>query len=62
MHYLSSGELPDNKIEAHKIQVKEARFSLANGQLYKRSLDKPHLKCLTNQQGQYILVELHEGI
>ena len=62
MHYLSSGELPDDKIEAHKIQVQEARFSLANGQLYKRSLDEPYLKCLTSQQGQYILVELHKGI
>ena len=62
MHYLSSGELPDNRIEAHKILVKAARFSLVNGQLYKRSLDGPYLKCFTTQQGQYILAELHEGI
>ena len=52
MHYLSSGELPDNRIEAHEIQVQVARFSLVNGQLYKRSLDGSYLKCLTNQQGQ----------
>ena len=31
VHYLSSGELPDNRAEAHKIQVQEARFSLING-------------------------------
>ena len=54
--------MSDNKIEAHEIQVQVARFSLINGQLYKRSLDGPYLKCLTTQQGQYILVELHEGI
>ena len=41
---------------------KAARFSLMNGQLYKRSLDGLYLKCLTTQQGQYILPELHEGI
>ena len=62
VHYLSSGELPDNKIVAHKIQVQATRFSLVNGQLYKQSLEGPYLKCLTTQQGQYILVELHEGI
>ena len=62
VHYLSSGELPDNRIEAPKIHVQAARFSLMNGQLYKRSLDESYLKCLNNQQGQYVLVELHEGI
>ena len=36
--YLSSGELPDNRAEAHKIQVQVARFSLINGQLYKQAL------------------------
>ena len=55
IHYLSSGELPDNRIEAHKIQVQAARFSLINGQLYKRSLNGPYLKCLTSQQGQYVM-------
>ena len=62
VRYLSSGELPDNKVEAHNIQVQVARFSLINNQLYKRSLCGPYLKCLTHQEGQYILVELHDGI
>ena len=60
LHYLSSGELPNNRVEAHKVQA--ARFSLVNGQLYKRSLDELYLKCLTTQQGQYILAELHERV
>ena len=62
MHYLSLEAFPDNEIEAHKIQVQVARFFLMNGQLYKRSLDRPSLKRLNPQQGQYILAELHEGI
>ena len=60
--YLSSGEFPDNRAEAYKTQVQVARFSLVNGQLYKWSLDGPYLKCLTHQQGQYILAELHYGV
>ena len=35
---------------------------MINGQLFKRFLDGPYLKCLTTKQGQYVLVELHEGI
>ena len=62
IHYLSSGVLPDNRAEAHKIQVHAARFSLVNGQLYKQSLDRPYLKCLTHQKGQYVLAELHDGV
>ena len=62
MHYLSLGELSDNRIEAHKVQVQAARLSLVHGQLYKQSLDGSYLKCLTTQQGQYILVELHKGV
>ena len=37
----------DNRVEAHKIQVQAVRFSLVNGQLYKRSPDRPYLKCLS---------------
>ena len=62
MCYLRSGELLNNRIEAHKIQVQAARFSLMNGQLYKQSLDGPYLKYLTTHKGQYVLAELHEGI
>ena len=62
VRYLSTGEPSDDKAEAHKIQVQAARYSLVNEQLYKRSLGWPYLKCITQQQGQYILVELHEGI
>ena len=36
VYYLSSGELPDSRVNAHKIQVQATRFSLVNGQLYKR--------------------------
>ena len=61
VHYLSSGEFPDNRIEAHKVQVQAARFSLVNRQLNKRYIDGSYLKCLTSQQGQYVLAELHEG-
>ena len=60
--YITIGELPDDRGMAHKIQIQATRFSLVDGQLYKRSLGRPYLKCLTPEQGQYVLAELHEGI
>ena len=60
--YLATGELPDDKDKAHKVRIQSARFSMIDGQLYKRSLGEPYLMCLTPEQGQYVLTELHEGI
>ena len=60
--YLSTGQLPTERNKAHKLQIQAARFSLIDGQLFKRSFDSPYLKCLTLEQRQYVLVELHEGI
>ena len=60
--YIATGELPKDKDKAHKVLIQLARFSMIDGQLYKRSLGGPYLMCLTPEQGQYVLVELHEGI
>ena len=60
--YITAGELPDYKNRAHKIQIQSARFSIIDGQLYKRSIGGPYFKCLTPEQSQYVLAELHEGI
>ena len=51
VQHINTGELPDDRNKAHNIQIQSARFSLVNGQLFKRSLDKLYLKCLTTEQG-----------
>ena len=48
--------------KAHKLQIQAARISLIDGQLFKRSFGGLYLKCLTPEQSQYVLAELHEGI
>ena len=60
--HIATGELPNDKDKAHKVRVQSVRFSVVDGQLYKRSLGGPYLKCLTLEQGQYVLAELHEGV
>ena len=60
--YVNTGKLPNEKNKAHKVRVQSAIFSLIDGQLFKRSLDGPYMKCLTTEQGQYVFVEMQEGI
>ena len=48
--YLSTGQLPTERNKAHKLQIQVARFSLIDGQLFKRSFGSPYLKCLTLEQ------------
>ena len=60
--YLSIGQLPGKRDKAHKLQVQSVIFSLIDGQLFKRSLGDPYLKCLTPEQGHFVLAKLHEGI
>ena len=62
VRYVNTGELPNESDKAHKTHIQSTRLSLVNGQLFKRSLDGPYLKCLTPKQSQYVLAELHEGI
>ena len=59
--YIATGELPNDRDKAHKVQIQSTRFSIIDRQLYKRSLGGPYLMCLTPEQG-YVLAELHEGI
>nr|KYP51935.1 Retrovirus-related Pol polyprotein from transposon 297 family [Cajanus cajan] len=61
-HHLLTGELPEDPREAKKLRVKAARYTLIAGELYKRSLSAPLLKCLAPEQAQYVLREIHEGI
>lgn len=60
--YLTAGELPANPIEARKIKVRGARFTIIDGTLYKRSFTMPLLKCLGPQEAEYALAEVHSGI
>ena len=61
-NYLRIGEVPEDGKQAHKLHIQATRFTLINDQLYRQSFGGPYLKCLTNFEAQYVLVELHEGV
>ncbi|CAL8152094.1 unnamed protein product [Prunus armeniaca] len=59
--HLTDGTLPIDKIEAKAVRQRSARYLLLQGILYRRSYSLPFLRCVTPQQGDYILCEIHEG-
>ncbi|XP_073121236.1 uncharacterized protein [Henckelia pumila] len=60
--YLMQGNLLANQVEARKLRVRAARFTIIDGELYKRGFSFSYLKCLTPAKGKYVLREIHEGI
>ncbi|GFS31435.1 hypothetical protein Acr_00g0017290 [Actinidia rufa] len=60
--YHQDGTLPQDKLQARRIQYKSARFCILNGILYKRSFSRPLLRCLRPNEGEYVMKEIHEGI
>ncbi|CAL8169328.1 unnamed protein product [Prunus armeniaca] len=60
--FLTTGTLPTDKSQARKLRYRSARYTVINDGLYKRGYTTPYLKCLTKEQGDYILREVHSGI
>ena len=59
--YLKDGNLPEGKDEARKLRVRSARYALLNDVLYKRGFSQPYLWCLSSDDSNYVLREVHEG-
>ncbi|XP_025637138.1 uncharacterized protein [Arachis hypogaea] len=59
--YLEHAETPPNQKEAEFIKREAPKYTIIQGQLYKRGLHQPLLKCLRPDQTDYVLREVHEG-
>ena len=60
--YINDGTLPDDPKEAAKIRVRSSRFTNHKGSLYKQGFFTPFLKCITGEDTEFVLREVHEGI
>ena len=60
--YLRSGILPDGKDAARKLKVRASRFVIIRDVLYKRGFSRPYLRCLSHEEADYVMREVHEGI
>ena len=59
--YLKDRSLPEGKDEARKLRVRLARYVLLNEVLYKRGFSQPYLRCLSPNEANYMLREVHKG-
>ena len=62
IRYLKEGTLLADRTEAHKLRIRASRFQLLWGILYKMGFSRPHLRCLSPEEANYIIREVHEGV
>ena len=62
IQYLEYGILPEDKLKARKLKIKVTHYSICNGELYRRLLSHPWSNCMSLEEGNYVLREIHEGI
>ncbi|KAH9688200.1 Ribonuclease H [Citrus sinensis] len=60
--YLRDGVLPPDKLQARKIRAQASRYTMIDGVLYRRGYTLPFLRCLDEDDADYVLREVHEGI
>ncbi|XP_050233028.1 uncharacterized protein LOC126681528 [Mercurialis annua] len=61
-HYLMDGTLPEDRDNAYKILGQAPYYAFLDGVLYRKSFTYPWSRCLTTEEGEYVLREIHEGI
>ncbi|XP_020989763.1 uncharacterized protein LOC107471113 [Arachis duranensis] len=59
--FLENGKLPANDKAAKALRRETAKYAIIQGQLFKKGLSQPLLKCLHPDQTDYVLREVHEG-
>ncbi|XP_061367151.1 uncharacterized protein LOC133310267 [Gastrolobium bilobum] len=60
--YLTTGKEPNEKMEASRLRRRATWFVMIEGQLYRRGVKSPLLKCIAAPNTEYVLEEIHEGI
>ncbi|XP_021832749.1 uncharacterized protein LOC110772600 [Prunus avium] len=60
--YLTNGTLPEDKAKARQLRYRSTRYIVINDILYKRGYSTPYMKCITEEQGEYVLREIHSGV
>ena len=60
--YLRTGLLPDGKEATRKLKFQALQFVLIKDVLYKIGFSLPYLRCLSHEETDYVMREVHEGI
>ncbi|XP_072066700.1 uncharacterized protein [Arachis hypogaea] len=60
-NFLELGKSPEDEKAAKTLRREVARYAIIQGQLFKKGLSQPLLKCLHPDQTDYVLRKVHEG-
>jgi hypothetical protein len=60
--YMINKMLPENMVEAKRIIQQSKAFVVLQGKLYKKSISGILQRCVTPQEGQEILKDIHTGV
>nr|XP_025611672.1 uncharacterized protein LOC112705026 [Arachis hypogaea] len=60
-NFLEHGQVPGDEKDAAKLRREAAKYAVIQGQLFRKGLSQPLLKCLRPDQTDYVLKEVHEG-
>jgi hypothetical protein len=60
--YMMNKKLPEDAVEAKRITQRSKAFVMLQGKLYKRSITDVLQRCVTPQEGQVILKDIHTGV
>jgi hypothetical protein len=60
--YLQGHYNPSDQSEAKRLKHRSRDFAIIDGQLYKKGISQPMLKCITEAKGIELLREVHTGI
>jgi hypothetical protein len=59
--YLQGNYHPTDRNEAKRLKHRSRDFAIVEGQLYKKGISQPMLKCITETEGIELLCEVHSG-
>ena len=62
LSYIRDVILPEDRKQARKLKSRATRYTLLDEVLYRRGFTLPLLRCLDNEEANYVLREIHEGI
>jgi hypothetical protein len=60
--YMINNTLPEDVVEARRIVRRSKPFVIVQGKLYKKSITCVLQRCVTPQEGQVILKDIHAGV
>ncbi len=62
IQFLKEGIIPNDWKQAAKTRLRAAKYTIVGDTLYKRCYILSFLKCISKEEGDYVLTEIQEGV